>query len=130
MNEKWTILQSRIKCWYVWYCFLKVLYLNRSKVLTFKTPQTESIVTKLSSKSINDWTLDDYTQLISMYLSNTKKTIQAEYMFDETYTRPKSKISRNKSMRSISKKIAIEAYFDKDSGRYLIKNNSWQSMNV
>ena len=96
--------------------------INRNRVLIFKTPQTESVVSSLSNKHISEWTFDDYAQLIKMYHFNTKKTIQAEYLFDETYT--KRKFQRNHSVNSFKKNMSKEAYFDRESGKYLILDKS------
>ncbi|CAI2378934.1 unnamed protein product [Moneuplotes crassus] len=57
-----------IKCCYTCFVALKMLYMNRNKVLSFQTPQTKAFIYSLSQKQAKKWTIDDFKKLVNFYL--------------------------------------------------------------
>lgn len=49
-------------------------YVKRNQVLTFQTPQTKGIISKLSEKNVSEWNIKDLKRLFNLYITNISES--------------------------------------------------------
>lgn len=72
--------ERKVKCCYLCYFLLENCFANRHKVLTFQTPQTQGMISKLSSIPLSEWGLAEFKKLVHLYMKNKEKANEIEFL--------------------------------------------------
>ncbi|CAI2379397.1 unnamed protein product [Moneuplotes crassus] len=100
--------KTKLRSCYLCYCFLKMLYKNRNKVLTFQTPQTNATIAHLSSQNLSEWPMENYQRLLNLYVQCIKRAYHAELLVDPDQIKSSKykPISRSKTYSSLRPKTS------------------------